>query len=412
MIDWVRSNKNLVIGVVIGMTVLIVGIVLFMQSNLFDRDAQVAEDIERYISEDGDITITSGLPEDDIIEVPEVIEDLMSFTKWELLEYEESDIDFSDGTEALRKVTAAYWNWHGFHEEDFESASNEVVQKMMNGRIDIFNYIVENDVVKQVEEDHLMVEAAFDGRELDSWFGSHAQLRMVNFGDRHIMGIELHPNGGYFGEELLYQTRSHTDIGEMTVESVFVEAKLDYSYATVHVNMTTNDGSYVSFKDLLDAGIEMKLNNHVLVDPSSFYQYPGVWYEIVTSESYMEAREELKYTAMFSSNYPQVLSINTESGALPSIIGFDDNLLSQFKKDLASYNVEERYWTEILKINRTVDDTIHNFSIWEDDLEGRTEDSFAQMIYEYNAQLPEALTLTISYNGETVDINVPNNNNQ
>lgn len=412
MIDWVRSNKNLVIGVVIGMAVLVVGIVLFMQSNLFDRDAQVAEDIERYISEDGDITITSDLPEDDIIEVPEIIEDMMSFTKEELLAYEESDIDFNDETEALRKVTAAYWNWHDFHEEDYESASNEVIQKMMNGRIDIYNYIVENDVVKQVEDDHLMVQSAFDDREIDSWIYGHRELRMVNFGDHFIYGLELSPNGEYRGEDLLYHTRSQTDIGEMTVESVFVEAWLNYSFATVHVNMTTNDGSYVSFKDLLDAGIEMRLNNHVLVEPSSNNQYPSAFYELVTSESPWEAEEELKYTAMFSGHYPQVMRIKTESDALPSIIGFDDNLLSQFKEDLASYNVEESYWTEILKINRTVDDTIHNFSIWEDDLEGRTEDSFAQMIYEYNAQLPEALTLTISYNGETVDINVPNNNNQ
>lgn len=401
MIDWVRSNKNLVIGVVIGMAVLVVGIVLFMQSNLFDRDAQVAEDIERYISEDGDITITSDLPEDDIIEVPEEIEDIFSMSRPELTDYYDRELEFSNEEEAIKMVAAYYWNEHNVTAGAYQGTTNEQDAKMSAARLDIYNYLKQQDVdiIQQVKDDIDLARETFD--DDINWVVSHDVLSRFDFG-KAVVNYDIRLSN-LSGSDDLYVNDSQTKVGNLIVDRVSLNPYYNNT-GKLSVYLRTEEGTYVSFKDLKNADLKLALNNSGLVEPHSTRTSPTMHQKRAFGDDGLE--EYVQSKTIYSSNLPQLYSMFTqESNSLSEILNIDESLITEFKASLDEVGADSESWANILLDNSDDDTMIRNFSGEYENLE-----ALHSIIEEYKEQLPSEIFVTITYNNDTVDIPLTQSN--
>lgn len=224
--DFIRSNKSLIIGLTIGVLVIVIIVSVVLNTNLFNEDAQLAEEIEESIDEEtGEAIVESNVQE--TTEVPEEIEGII-----------EEDIT-EDNLNGEHSETFTVWEDHGL---DYEEGDNQLIRDMKSeARVNTYN---DYQTIKE------------NGGEYNG----------VDYEDSYLG--ELLPDEYYTNSEYLYNTNNIVKIGDIEV--------IDAAITSEGINMIVrNNGELTTKTDFVEK-LNVEFGDAEYMDEDLYYtEYSG-----------------------------------------------------------------------------------------------------------------------------------------
>lgn len=335
------------------------------------------------------------------LEVPEEIEDMFLMTENELEELYETDIDYNDEEDMLRKAAAHYWVEHLVYLDPLDS--EEYRGRNEHARLEIYEYLkTDNYIVNRLNDDvKVITDTDFDDddwqseelpNENDHWTSVHDALGTLNF------GIYSQP----YRTGNLYQNDKIVELGNLTID--FVTIDIRENQFVINMLLRTNDNTFKTFKAINDTGLFVEINDIVYgdalnTDNGDFQSQGSAKYVSglpisVTLTNYFseeEATSRAGSYGIYNSILPQYYIIeypvpdSEQNFDVLEALNFDENLFRDLEADALS--VYDIFWGEP-DYKWTYDDD---------------DDEMTQLRDSYREQLPSELNITFHYGDVEAD---------